>query len=276
MWRKGRLLWLLVLTSASCRSSSVPQQRQPERPVASAAPVASARAASAERAPTSDVPAAVASVSAASLRAPSSCVAQSAQKFLIDAHLSNHALTSAEAQSEWWVRVQRSIRYRTEQYGYYPGFGSRASNPRPLASQMRVAKFAGLAVVLHERVIPALKCVEQAIERDCRGVPYRPHSLGGTRQSNTYFGGDVSNHVYGIALDIDPNDNPCCNCVEPWRSNPKCRGEKSDWQRMAMPECWVSAFEQYGFYWLGHDELKDTMHFEFLGDPSKAAATLAD
>jgi hypothetical protein len=39
---------------------------------------------------------------------------------------------------------------------------------------------------------------------------------------------------------------------------------------MAMPECWVTAFERYGFYWLGHDELKDTMHFEFLGDPSKA------
>jgi hypothetical protein len=44
---------------------------------------------------------------------------------------------------------------------------------------------------------------------------------------------------------------------------------------MAMPACWVSAFEQYGFYWLGHDELKDTMHFEFLGDPNKVAPTLA-
>jgi len=140
---------------------------------------------------------------------------------------------------------------------------------------MRVTKFEGLSVVLHERVIPALQCVEQAIERDCRGTPYRPRSLAGTRQINTYFGGDVSNHVYGIALDIDPNDNPCCNCVEPWPDNPRCRGKKTDWERMAMPECWVTAFEQYGFYWLGHDELKDTMHFEFLGDPSKAGAAPA-
>jgi hypothetical protein len=38
---------------------------------------------------------------------------------------------------------------------------------------------------------------------------------------------------------------------------------------MAMPRCWVSAFEKFGFYWLGHDELADTMHFEFLGDPRK-------
>jgi hypothetical protein len=36
---------------------------------------------------------------------------------------------------------------------------------------------------------------------------------------------------------------------------------------MAMPECWVHAFERYGFYWLGHDVLRDTMHYEFLGDP---------
>jgi hypothetical protein len=38
---------------------------------------------------------------------------------------------------------------------------------------------------------------------------------------------------------------------------------------MAMPECWVHAFERYGFYWLGHDVLRDTMHFEFLGDPDR-------
>jgi len=209
--------------------------------------------------------------------APSAdCAKQPAQQFLIDAHQNNRTLTSTQAYTEWSTRLQRSIRYRTEQYGYYTGFGARSWNHRPLANQMRVTKFVGLPVVLHERVIPVLRCVEQAIERDCRGAPYQPRSLGGTRQTNTYFGGDVSNHVYGIALDIDPMDNPCCNCVEPWRSNPKCRGKKSDWQRMAMPQCWVTAFEQYGFYWLGHDELKDTMHFEFLGEPSKTAPARTD
>jgi len=209
---------------------------------------------------------------AAPVRSTFTCLAQAAQPFLIEAHLGHQALSTADAQLEWWTRLQRSIRYRTEQYGYYAGFGLRAWNPRPLASQMRVARFEGLAVVVHERVLPALRCVEQAIERDCRGTPYHPRALGGMRQTNTYLGGDVSNHVYGIALDIDPNDNPCCNCVEPWRSHPKCRGKMSDWQRMAMPECWVTAFERHGFYWLGHDQLKDTMHFEFLGDPAKILA----
>ena len=41
---------------------------------------------------------------------------------------------------------------------------------------------------------------------------------------------------------------------------------------MAMPECWVHAFEKYGFYWLGNDQLQDTMHFEFLADPERIVA----
>jgi len=265
-WNRRPLL-LVVLTLASCRRCTVHQQR-PSAPRVVLAPCdpsiapASTEPPTAVRAPES--------VSEA-LQGESACQAQSPQTFLIDAHLSHQALQTAKAQSQWWVALQRSIRYRTEQYGYYPGFGLRSWNARPLVNQMRVTKFFGLSVVLHERVVPALQCVEQAIERDCRQVPYRPRSLAGTRQNNTYFGGDVSNHVYGIALDIDPNDNPCCNCVEPWRSNLRCRGKKSEYQRMAMPECWVSAFERYGFYWLGHDELEDTMHFEFLGDPRKVA-----
>lgn len=253
-----------VLTLASCRRVIVLQQKRPAEPGVALA------TGSASAAPSLDAPAPV------DVQREGACVPQPAQAFLVEAHLQNRTLTTAEAYADWAARLQRSIRYRTEQYGYYSGFGSRSWNPRPLARQMRVAKFAGLPVVLHERVIPALRCVEQAIERDCRDVPYRPRSLGGARQTNTYFGGDVSNHVYGIALDIDPMDNPCCNCVEPWRSNPKCRGKKSDWERMAMPKCWVSAFERFGFYWLGHDELKDTMHFEFLGDPSLAAAARAE
>jgi hypothetical protein len=40
---------------------------------------------------------------------------------------------------------------------------------------------------------------------------------------------------------------------------------------MSMPECWIRQFERYGFYWLGRDELEDTMHFEFLGDPDQVS-----
>ena len=257
---------LLVLSLAGCR-------RVPERPTPkpAAAPAAMTSALSA----VTSLPAAAESIAAVAPAVPPAsapCAPQSAQQFLVDAHLRAGNLSSARAQAAWWTTLQRSLRYRTEQYGYYKGFGSPAWNSRALASQMRAIKFLGLPVVLHQRVIPALRCVELAIERDCGDTPYRPHALAGVRQTNTYFGGDVTNHVYGIALDIDPSLNPCCNCVEPWRSNPRCRGSKTDFERMAMPRCWVTAFEQHGFYWLGHDELKDTMHFEFLGDPAKIAA----
>jgi hypothetical protein len=144
---------------------------------------------------------------------------------------------------------------------------------RPLKAQIHSTRFFGLTVRLHEKVIPVLRCVERALRQECVAYPYQPHALSGLRESNTYFDGDVSNHVYGIAIDIDPLENPCCNCIEPWRSSPRCKGNKTDFERMVMPQCWVKVFERFGFYWLGHDQLKDTMHFEFLGDPSRIAAS---
>ena len=58
--------------------------------------------------------------------------------------------------------------------------------------------------------------------------------------------------------------------MPPWNDAPACkRPGKNEYDHMEMPECWVHAFERFGFYWLGHDVLRDTMHFEFLGDPDK-------
>ena len=85
----------------------------------------------------------------------------------------------------------------------------------------------------------------------------------GIRYKNTYRGGEVTNHIYGIAIDIDPAINTCCGCVPPWNDAPACKKPaKTEYDRMAMPECWVHAFERYGFYWLGHDTLRDTMKID--------------
>ena len=71
-------------------------------------------------------------------------------------------------------------------------------------------------------------------------------------------------------IDIEPDRNTCCGCVAPWTDHPLCqRRVQSIYDRMAMPKSWVAIFERFGFYWLGHDVLQDTMHFEFLGDPDK-------
>lgn len=169
---------------------------------------------------------------------------------------------------------QRAINYRTEQYGYFEGFGDRRLNAHAPRFYAVTTRFMGLPVRMHRRVVPALACVEREIQRACAARPYRPHGLAGIRFQNTYHTGEVTNHAYGIAIDVDPDRNTCCHCVGPWAQHPLCRRPttaRTPYDRMAMPQCWVQAFRRYGFYWLGDDALQDTMHFEFLGDPARIA-----
>ncbi len=165
---------------------------------------------------------------------------------------------------------ERAIQYRTDQYGYFKGFGHPGASTDPPSTYAVETTFMGIAVKMHRKVVPALKCVEEEIHLSCAAHPYTAHNLAGIRYRNTYRGGEVTNHAYGIAIDVDPSINTCCGCVPPWNDAPACkRKAKTEYDRMAMPECWVHAFERYGFYWLGHDALRDTMHFEFLGDPDR-------
>ena len=189
-----------------------------------------------------------------------SCNEQTAQDFLVRGNFLKDR-TSGNA---------RAIQYRTEQYGYFSGYGRRPKDAKPPSAFVVDTVFMGLSIRMHRKVVPALKCVEQEIERSCQDHPYKPHALAGIRYRNTYRGGEVTNHAYGIAIDIDPSENTCCGCVKPWNEAPLCkRPAKTEYDRMRMPECWVHAFEHFGFYWLGHDTLRDTMHFEFLGDPER-------
>ncbi len=198
----------------------------------------------------------------------SRCNEQSPQEFLQRAHL-NYAAKSRAERAEMLKLRNLAIEYRTAQYGYFEGFGNHKANTKSPAQLAKSTTFFGLPIVMNERVIPALECVEEQLKRDCSAFDYKPHNLSGLRKKNTYVDGEVSNHVYGIAIDIDPLKNPCCKCLEPWSSSERCRGNKTVWERMAMPQCWVQTFERFGFYWLGHDVLEDTMHFEFLGDPER-------
>jgi len=191
--------------------------------------------------------------------APSGCAEQRAQAFLIR---TNYLKTPGG--------LAAAIRYRTEQYGYFPGFGSPDDNAYSPSDYATNTTFMNLSVRLNHRIVPALKCVEATIRREC-STSYQPKALSGLRLANSYHGIEVSNHVYGIALDIDPNENPCCGCIDHWKDDPLCaRPSSTEYDRMTMPECWVHVFERYGFYWLGHDpNIRDTMHFEFLGVPAQ-------
>ena len=169
-------------------------------------------------------------------------------------------------------RHLKALRYRIEKYGSLPDLEMNELNSRSVATQVRGTRFFGLPLQVHEKVALALRCVENRIRKSCKKKSdrYTPKAVGGFRQGNTYRGQEVSNHLFGIAVDIDPDRNPCCGCVDPWPTHKLCQGDApSIYDRTSLPRCWVRAFERYGFWWLGRDTLKDTMHFEFLGNPER-------
>lgn len=163
-----------------------------------------------------------------------------------------------------------AVRYLEGRYGHVDDDAStRKGGPRA-AAQAKTVRFMGLPLSIHEKIAPALACVEKRLVKTCTGASrYTPRAVGGFRSTNTYRGVEISNHLFGIAIDIDPDRNPCCGCVDPWPSNPVCKNPGPVEKRTALPRCWIRSFERFGFDWLGHDALEDTMHFEFLGDPDR-------
>jgi hypothetical protein len=163
----------------------------------------------------------------------------------------------------------RSVRYRTERYGYFAPFGQRSWNALTPSEQAVRTTFLGVAVTLHRRVVPALRCAEAALAALPESDRYQPTRLEGLRTANSFHGGEVSNHVYGIALDVDPHRNPCCGCGARYRDHAACRRTvTTPFERAAFSRAWIETFERFGFAWLGRDpQLMDTMHFEFLGEP---------
>jgi hypothetical protein len=236
----------------------------PLSPIAPSSTTALAARAPKSPAPASSAPASSAHADPTETR----CREQPAQVFLTRrGQIAKIGAPAAERRGIEAAR-KRAIDYRTRHYGRFPGVGSRRDNPHPPQFYAKRAKFMGLPVVLHEKIVPALACVEARLLRECGNHPYRPRRIGGLRLDNTFLDYEVSNHVYGIALDIDSDLNPCCNCIGNWSKNAACAKKVSSvFERMAMPPCWVEVFERYGFHWLGRDDLEDTMHFEFLGDP---------
>jgi hypothetical protein len=195
------------------------------------------------------------------------CNEQLPQEFLIRAnYIRRRGMTDEEKDRADEVHAQ-AIRYRTEQYGYFEGVGDESWNDRSPAQNSARTTFMGIGLRLNERVIPALRCVEEAILAECADTPFQPEHYSALRDRPTP-GRETSNHVYGIAIDIDPADNTCCGCVGEWAEDPLCHtGSPEIFDRMTIPRCWVKQFSRFGWYWYGHEDIQDTMHFDFLGDP---------
>ncbi|HWA75700.1 MAG TPA: M15 family metallopeptidase [Polyangiaceae bacterium] len=200
--------------------------------------------------------------------APVSCKPQKAKEFLKRSSFVKHGSLDGRGND-------RALRFRVEHYGRIEGVPFAEHNREQARTQAKSTRFFGIPISVHRAIEPALRCVERRIRANCKRDQdrYTPRAVGGFRDTNTYRGGEVSNHLFGIAVDIDPDRNPCCGCVQPWPDHPACQAKDvSVFERTALPMCWINAFERYGFYWLGRDpQLRDTMHFEFLGDPEEIA-----
>lgn len=227
--------------------------------------------------PAEDAPPGAAPQSASQAEAPDeppaaaiACNEQAPQELLIRGNFVEKIGASPEEIERRQKKHWEAIEYRTRRYGYVSGFGMREWNRYNPTNFLELTTFFGIKVLMNKRVIPALSCVEEEIRRACSATPYTPRILDGIRFRNTYHNGEVTNHAYGIAIDIDPDKNSCCGCVPPLNSWPRCkRPAATPYERASIPKCWVDSFTKYGFYWLGNDALEDTMHFEFLGDPDK-------
>lgn len=74
----------------------------------------------------------------------------------------------------------------------------------------------------------------------------------------------MSNHAFGVAIDINPGYNPYVNGTSSstWQNAPGCYKIQGDI---------VTIWKKYGFYWGGdYKNIKDYMHFEYVSGSIKA------
>lgn len=130
--------------------------------------------------------------------------------------------------------------------------------------------FLGLKTMVHREILEDLAAVEEAILAAARTDPavaafvetlatvegYNYRRVDGTES--------LSNHAYGIAVDLIPRSYRGLQVYWRWADNAGV-----DWyelpqhQRFQIPEAVVEAFERHGFVWGGKWHFFDAMHFEY-------------
>ncbi|MGC4063465.1 MAG: hypothetical protein QM784_02190 [Polyangiaceae bacterium] len=125
-------------------------------------------------------------VSAEAKARRSGCRAQKPQRFLMRSSYVRRGMLDPKAHD-------RAVRYRVAEYGSIPGIGATESNPDRVSAHTRTTSFFGLPIVMHEKVVPALECVERRITQRCTSPEshYEPRSIGGLRTENTIRQGEI-------------------------------------------------------------------------------------
>ncbi len=120
-------------------------------------------------------------------------------------------------------------------------------------ADMQTIPFMGHRVTMHKNVIPSLQRINARWQQMGGHGFYRVISVGGYRQSPGW-------HGYGLALDINPDQNPHCKPNNPDPRWPQCGGQNiliTD-----MPPAFRQLFLSEGWGWGGNwNSSKDAMHF---------------
>ena len=91
------------------------------------------------------------------------CNPQTPHDFLIRANWQvNRRMERDEIRDRRGVH-QQAIRFRTERYGFFPGFGQASWNDRSPMQHARGLRLFDRPIRLNERVIPAARCAEREI-----------------------------------------------------------------------------------------------------------------
>src|SRR5688500_1175708 len=61
-----------------------------------------------------------------------------------------------------------ALKYRVERYGHVDGLGLEAVNSETAISQAKAARFMGHSLSVHEKIVPALRCVAKRIRKTCK------------------------------------------------------------------------------------------------------------
>jgi len=129
-------------------------------------------------------------------------------------------------------------------------------DPATMSKKMVAVNFLGKQINIHPLAAGCLTAVANEIKT--KGIDYDIKSMGGYRYDSNNGStniGEKSYHTYGVAVDINPQQNPFTTGVASYD----------------MPEGYIAAFNHHGWSWGGNwRSVKDYMHFEFNGiDPSQ-------
>jgi hypothetical protein len=139
-------------------------------------------------------------------------------------------------------------------------------------NQVKTIRFLGKSILVHHGIMEELALVEQKINEAARSDPAvrkwlsELSSIAAWNWRNIADIKTRSNHAYGVAVDILPNQKLYRSLEKYWLWAAKTN--KEWWnvpysRRYHPPQAVIKAFEAYGFVWGGKWAFYDTMHFEY-------------